>query len=354
MNKGEWLPCACEHHTAPPVDAAESVTPTGVLITEAAPETPEWFAARREGITGTDLPKILGLSKYGNALSVWLDKRGELSDEAGEAARWGQILEDPVAQEWAHRRDAKVTPVGVLAHRDHPWLRASLDRLLVACPDGDEQCGLEIKTRSAFVSDQWRDGMPDSVLAQVAWGRLVSGLHHMHVAALIGGQRLVAFRYDRDEVLEQYLIDQARPVWEAVEQGIPPETRPDSEGVLLDLLDQLYRSREGDREIPVDEAERWLAQYADGGDLERQGKALKTEAKTALVQLLGDGATGCVDDVPLFTYKPDPAKDTVTADNLRALKNADPDQYAALRESGLITTTDPRPTFRVKPRKKTA
>lgn len=365
----DMLMCTCECHTnSSPAsedtpsptggDAGEGPhldTPTGYIVTNAAPETEEWFAGRRGGITGTDLPKILGDSKFGNALSVWLDKRGELKDEAGEEALWGQILEDPVAQEWASRHASTVVPVGVLAHVDAPWMRASLDRVVIDCPDEADThraCGLEIKTRSAFVADQWRDGMPDSVLAQVAWGRLVSGFDHMHVAALIGGQRLVTFRYDRDEVLEQFLIDQARPVWAAVEEGTPPEVDPDSEGVLLALLDKLYGSRTGDREIDPDEAEKWLAQYADGGDLERQGAKLKTEAKTALVALIDDGAAGCVEGDRLFTYKPDAAKDTVTADSLRAFKAENPEHYADLVSAGLITTTNPRPTFRVSRKKK--
>lgn len=334
---------------------SELITPTGVLVTNAEPETPEWFAARREGITGTDLPKILGLTKYGNALSVWLDKRGELKDEAGEAATWGQILEDPVAQEWARRHFTTVERVGVLANAGTPWLRASLDRLVITCPDDNSgllvdshQCGLEIKTRSAFVATEWRDGMPDSVLAQVAWGRLVSGLGHMHVAALIGGQRLVSFRYDPDERLEEYLIEKAAPIWEAVQQGTPPEVDPDADGVLLDLLDQMYAARAGDREIEAEAAERWLNQYAEGNDLEREGKRLKTQAKTGLVQLLDDGERGLVDDVVRFTYTAGEPGDTVTAADLRDYAARRPSVYAALRAAGLITKTNPGRTFRVK------
>lgn len=357
---GTVTPCACScHQAATQIDqdipAVVLDTPTGYVVTDSAPESPDWFAARRKGITGTDLPKILGLSKYGNALAVWLDKRGELDDDAGEAAHWGQILEDPVALEWARRHATTVEPVGVLAHHEARWMRASLDRIVIDCPDDHDtrgRCGLEIKTRSAFKADEWRDGMPDSVLAQVAWGRLVSGLDHMHVAALIGGQWLVTYRYDRDDVLEAYLVDQARPVWAAVEAGVPPEAAPDADGILLDLLDRLYTSREGERELDAEEARRWLAQYDDGGSLEKQGKALKAEAKTALVQLLGDGSTGCIDSVPVFTYKPDPAKETVAADALRAFKATEPEQYDALVEAGLITTTTPRPTFRLKKTKK--
>lgn len=325
------------------------LTPTGVLVTDAVPESEAWFEARRAGITGTDLPKILGLTKYGNALSVWLDKRGELDDEAGEAARWGQLLEDAVAEEWAHRHGTAVSDVGVLAHVDEPWMRASLDRLVAACPDGEEnRCALEVKTRSAWVADQWAEGVPDSVLAQTTWGLMVTGLDHHHVAALIGGQRLVSYRVDRDPKLEEYLLDAARPVWQAVLDGVPPEAHPDSEGILLELLDRLYAKREGDRELDPGDAGEWIALYEDGLELAKRGEAAKTQAKTALVQMLDDGDTGLVLGAPRFTYKrPEPGY-AMPAEQLRLLRRTRPYLFAALVNRGYITPTTPGPRFSLK------
>lgn len=351
-NRCTFDTCPCDCHLVP---APALVTPAGVLATNAEPETDEWFAARRSGITGTDLPKILGLTKYGNALSVWLDKRGELEDDGpGEAARWGHILEEPVALEWAERQDALVRRIGVVANAEQPWMRASLDRLVDECPDGDEACGLEIKTRSAFKAADWRDGMPDDVLAQVAWGRIVTGLDHMHIAALIGGQRLTSFRYDRDEVLEAYLLGAARPVWAAVEAGTPPEVHPDAEGVLLDLLDRLYAKREGSVELDPDDVRPWLEQYAEGGDLERTGKAMKTEAKTALVQMLGAGQVGLVDETPVFTYKAPAASFGLPAEQERRLRKEMPVLWRDLADHQFITESSPRPRFALARRKDTA
>lgn len=345
------VPCVCECHVTTK-ETAVLDTPAGLIVTEAEPGSEEWFAARREGITGTDLPKILGLSKYGNALSVWLDKRGELDDEAGEAARWGTILEDPVALEWAARNDAKVEPIGVVRNAERPWIRASLDRRVLVCPDGDGECGLEIKTRSAFKAADWRDGVPDDVLAQATWGLIATGYDHMHVAALIGGQRLQTYRVDRDEKVEAYLLAAAEPVWEAVQAGVPPEAHPDAEGVLLALLDRLYERRAGDRDLDPEAATKWLDQYAAGADLESEGKRLKTQAKTALVQLLDDGDTGLIDDRVAFTYKrPTPSR-AMPAAEVRRLATEQPDVFAELQAEDFIQTTNPGPRFELKRTKK--
>lgn len=333
---------------APPApEPGTLLTPTGVLVTNAEPGTDEWFAARREGITGTDLPKILGFSKYGNALSVWLDKRGEIDDDAGEAALWGNILEDPVAQEWARRHGAHLTPVGVLANSERPWIRASLDRLVLpgSCPDGDGPCGLEVKTRSAFKSKVFRSEIPDDVLAQTTWGLVTTGLHHMHVAVLIGGQELRSFRVDRDPKIEDYLLGAAHPVWQAVQDGLPPEAHPDAEGVLLELLNKLYADREGERDLDPEKARPWLDQYADGTRVEKDGKALKEEAKAALVQMVDDGDAGRVDGALAFTYRrPDPGH-TLAARQLARLRTERPHLFDRLRSDGFITRTNPGPRF---------
>lgn len=352
----EAHPCICHCHKTSKSEAMSTITstPTGVIVTAAEPGTDEWFAARREGITGTDLPKILGLTKYGNALSVWMDKRGELEDEAGEAAAWGNILEGPVADEWARRHGAAIKPIGVLAHHELTWMRASLDRKVLTCPDGElGECGLEIKTRSAFKASEWKEGIPDDTLAQIAWGCIVSGYDHTHVAALIGGQKLVSLRYDRDETLEAYLVDAAKPVWDAVREGFPPEAHPDAEGVLLGLLDRLYAAREGARDLDPTTAERWLTQYDEGAEMERRGDALKTEAKTALVQMIEDGDAGLISDQVAFTYRrPTPGK-TLAKDRLDRLRIEKPSLYGWLIHHEFITDTRPGPRFLVKKRSTT-
>lgn len=270
------------------------------VITDAAPETDEWFAARRMGITATDVVKILGLSKYGNALGVYHDKRGELEpDKGGPAAEWGHLLEDVVAQKWAADNGFTVARVGVLANRDQPWQLAALDRLVDGCGD----CWLEVKCRSAFKAGAFRDDVPDDVLAQVAWQRMVTGLDHGHVAVLIGGNDLREFRYDRDPDVEAYVLDEARAVWQCVQDGTPPQV--DSTDALLDILNRLYPDRAGATEVDPDEYARLKADYDRAAATAKTAEGGKAWAAYQLIALIGAGHTAVDrEGNVLATYKP--------------------------------------------------
>lgn len=276
-------------------------------VTAAAPETEEWYAARRQGLTATDIPRILGLSSYGNALSVFHDKRGDLPpDLGGPAARWGHLLEDVIAQAWAEDHDIAVHRVGVMANREHPWQRAALDRLCDPCPRGDGPCGLEVKNRSAYKAGAWREEIPDDVLAQVVWQRIVTDFDHIHVAVLIGGNDLREFTYDRDPELEAFILTEATSFWRLVQDGTPPEV--DASTMILDLLDRLFPSRAGVTVVDADLAAALRHEYDLAHAGEKAAAGGKEWAKYRAVALLAGGETLAVGDsehpTPVATYKP--------------------------------------------------
>lgn len=328
------------------------LTPYAELVYDGEPLTDAWFEARRQGITGTDLPKLLGISKYGNALSVWRDKRGEGSADPGniEAAHWGHILEDPVAQEWAKSHSTTVQPVGIIAKTAAPWMRASLDRIVDACPDQVDlwqQCGLEVKTRSAYVAGKWREEIPDDVLAQVQWGLMVTGFDHMHVAVLIGGQKMSSYRVDRDPTLEGYLLTAGAKAWASVVDDVPPQVDADADGVLIAELNAMFSAREGEVELPPEAADH-LDAYEAAGDIIKDQAAQQAVAKSKLIQMLGSGQAGTLDGAVCFTYKRPKPGHTLAAADLKRLKRDDPATFDELLTDGYITPTEPGPRFNLK------
>lgn len=301
------------------------VTPTARLITKADATRDEWLTARRDGITATDVVKIVGESRYGSAFDVYLDKTSFVVDEVTEAGEWGQYLEAVIADRWAELNGLKVRRVGLLAHVTDGWMRASLDRLVSDCPDSDDgRCGVEIKTRNAFVLDDWQTSVPESVNVQVQWQLAVTGLDHMHVAALIGGQRLIAHTITPDPVLIDWLKAQAELVWHAVVTQTPPVIDPAM--VTVGLLNRMHPDRSGAAVVDGQRARQLLAEYADTADGAKAFDETQRAIKTELIAMLGD-AEDAVDEngTRLYSYR---AQGRRTVDWKR-LEADFPDAYAA-------------------------
>lgn len=276
-------------------------TPTARLITHADAPRAEWLAARTNGITATDVVAIMALSHYKTAYDVWADKTmpaPEGDDELGEAAIWGMRLEEPVAQEWAHRHGLRIRRVGLVANETHPWAMASLDRIVHGCGNG--RCALEVKTRNLFVQSEWERALPADVEAQARWQLLVTGLDHIHVAALIGGQRLVEHLVERDQEAEDKLLAAARIVWDAVQAQTPPDMP--AELWTSDLLDQRHPTREGEVEVGPDVVEA-LEQYNATVTAIKQLEDEKAMYRTLLVGSLGDHETATSDGRTVYSYK---------------------------------------------------
>lgn len=278
------------------------ISPFGLLVYTGDPHTEDWFAARRDGITATDVADIVSPSKWGDAASVWARKVGLLHDDdqptgawdgTAEPARWGTLLEPVIARAWADDRGVNIHDVGVLAHHDHPHHRASLDRLVTGCTSG--YCAAEVKTRSAFTAGRWSDDVPDDVLAQVQWQMHVTGFAHEHVLALIGGNTPREYVIERDEQVIAYLIAEAERVWGHVQSMTRPDVAPTAEH--LAILHRIYPDRAGVGEIDWDTAEELAARLHQARETRRlAGRDQKAATETVkaieaeIADLLGDHA----------------------------------------------------------------
>lgn len=162
----------------------------------------EWLAARMLGIGGSDISAIVGVNPWNSAIDVYLDKTGKKPPiEENEKMKWGKILEDPVAKEFANREGVGINKINaMLQHPDHPHFLANLDRLIVK--NGHPLMGasesqnnlmqkgngiLEVKTTGW--AQAWGGGeIPDMHYLQLQWYLLVTGLKWGQFGVLISGQ----------------------------------------------------------------------------------------------------------------------------------------------------------------------
>ncbi|MEV6633916.1 lambda-exonuclease family protein [Actinoplanes sp. NPDC051470] len=266
------------------------VTPTAVRVLPADADRELWLAERRRGIGSSDVAAILGAADYATAVHVYRDKRGQLVDDAGEAAMWGHLLEDVVAREWARRQKSVIQRVGLVANADTPWMMTTLDRLVLECPmdrSVSKRCALEVKCRSAFKAHRWHADIPDDVLAQTAWQRLVTGFDHIHVAVLIGGNEMKLATAFADPKVDDYVLTQVRRFRdEHLLPGVEPDWDLTKAQALIDMDSLMNSDRVG--EIDLSDVGEVIEYAARSAAKSRAEKALKESSAT--LRRLANGA----------------------------------------------------------------
>lgn len=281
--------------------------PSGAVLAlpAGAPEA-DWHATRATGIGGSDIPAICGLNPYVSPLEIWFTKIGQPVPRADnpvldEAAEMGHELEPVAARRFTKKTGLPIIDnPGTLRRPDIPWALVNLDR---ATTDHGQPGLVECKTRSSYALNDWIDEPPTSVQVQVQWGLMVTGWAFGYTACLIGGQRTLVHRIDRDEQMIADLLAIGAEFWEQVET----RTQPPIDGSVAtgQLLDRLHAT-------PVDEVvvadaaevEGWLRQRASAKEQIAGAEIALTDAENHLKAIAGDATEVHIRGEKAFTWKP--------------------------------------------------
>jgi putative phage-type endonuclease len=161
----------------------------------AEPGTAEWHAARRLGVTATDIVTILGLSHWDSPYSLFWRKLGQVPDVEDNARfRLGRYLEQYAADRWDDENPSDMLKAGGLyRNTGWAWQMATTDRLVhkLAHHDGkvngtyvDPHAVWEGKSWADADRRSWDDGPPPTVRAQVLWQMDVMDAAAGHVGVL--------------------------------------------------------------------------------------------------------------------------------------------------------------------------
>ncbi|EAC3886543.1 YqaJ viral recombinase family protein [Listeria monocytogenes] len=234
----------------------------------------QWLLTRRQGIGGSDAGIIMGLNKYKTAFELWLDKTGQIlpDESAGEAAYWGNQMEEVVAKEFEKRTGKKVRRSNMMyQHPEHDFMLANVDRFIVG-----EDALLECKTASAYLAKEWEsDEVPATYLVQIQHYLAVTGKSKAYVAVLIGGNKFIWKEIERDEELINQIIAFELDFWETNIKGhVAPELDGSSAAEKY-LKDRFAKSEDKQIILPKTFNE-YLTERAN---LERDIKLLETRKK---------------------------------------------------------------------------
>ena len=189
---------------------------------------------RLNGIGGSDMPIILGLSHYKTPYQLFLEKRGITIEEKEESQSqyWGNKLERVIIDEFIVRNKVTVERPDTVVHPIYSFMRANVDGYI---PEYNSV--LEIKCSSSFLSKEWgesgSDIMPIQYIVQVAHYCSCLNTDKAYVAVLIGGNDYREYIYERDLQLESKIIDSAKEFWEMVQNNTPPHPKNIDDIILM-------------------------------------------------------------------------------------------------------------------------
>jgi len=254
----------------------------------------EWLDVRKTGIGGSDVAGLVGISRYATPLSVYMDKMGITPPVAdNDPMYWGRTLEGVVADEFVKRTGIPVKHYPhVLRSKNHPFMLANVDRLLV-----HEQAGLECKTANAAAAKDWEDNkVPEAYMLQCYHYMIVTGMRKWYVAVLIGGNNFQIRELSWDDELASQLVAREQEFWKMVEDKTPPAVG----GGDVDLMSCLYSAGDNPDLLMLGDAEMALAlEYNSASAVEKQAKAAKDEAKAKLCAVMGDHAKAVAGDMKI-------------------------------------------------------
>jgi putative phage-type endonuclease len=264
----------------------------------------EWLEWRKKGIGGSDVAAICGLSRYSSAVTVYLDKIGELPPlEDNPKMKAGRILEPVIADWFAEETGYKVMKQNaIFQHKEYPFMLANIDRWLPGL-----NAGLEIKNTGEYSRKDWFDGeeevIPTEYQLQANHYMAITGAERWFVAVLIGGWDFQWRVIERSEKLISSLISIEDKFWnEHVLKKVPPAfTARDT-----DNLNNMYPVSKENTFIDISESYYDLIKHLlDTKEALEKAKVAHEDAKNKVKGLMGESEVAFWQGERFVTWKSD-------------------------------------------------
>lgn len=185
-----------------------------------------WLEARKRYIQASETPCLFG-EGYGSPYHLYQLKKGMVdpaTEDDEDRFWWGHANEPTVAAWYERKTNRQVYDLGeyvIVAHKQFPWLGATLDRLVW---DKDRGLGvLELKCRSSWVGGKWHDTAPDDVLIQHQQQLMCSGLDWGSVAVMVGGTSGRYVDIDRNTDVCDLIAEVTKVFKDRLDHNDPPD-----------------------------------------------------------------------------------------------------------------------------------
>lgn len=197
--------------------------------------TPEQLQLRRQGLGGSDMTALSGLSKRWRPIDVWRSKVQRTPIVEEDAAETDEDVErgifaEPFVRNWyCHRKRCWAEEPGTLHHPSHRLVLATPDGL-VHFADGQPDRALEVKVPRSVKMPDWYGGprknevvVPPYYVPQVLWEMAVLGVDKADVAVYLRDV-LHIVEVPFDPTLYKMLRELGETFWDScVVPNMPPD-----------------------------------------------------------------------------------------------------------------------------------
>jgi putative phage-type endonuclease len=177
-----------------------------VVLGRFEPGSPDWHAARANGIGGSEIAAVMGLSPYESRFSLWHRKKGLITPvEETEEMYWGKEHEPAICRRFARNHpEWLVRGTYTYAAAGRPWQIANPDRNLWPTDShiDDRVPAAVLEAKTSRDDTGWggdgTDDIPVWYRAQSLWYMDVTGARRCYVAVLIAGSEYREYVVDYD------------------------------------------------------------------------------------------------------------------------------------------------------------
>lgn len=190
-------------------------------IVDIQPNTSEWLDWRKDKIGASDLPVIMGASKWSTPHKLWREKLGFSMQKENFIFKKGHEVEAFARKVISMRLGIDLVPT-VCQSDQYFWAIASLDGM-----DESTKTIVEIKYASKEDHEKARDGkVPAHYVHQVQWQLFVTG-YPKAIYVSYHDSEIITLEVARDELLIDQMIGEAERFYEWMMSGEEPPLSED-------------------------------------------------------------------------------------------------------------------------------
>jgi predicted phage-related endonuclease len=255
---------------------------TGDIFTPLRPKPPEWHAARRLGIGGSDA-NILINGDDAAIIRLWREKRGEAEPED---LTWVLPVQIGIATEelnlaWFHHETQEIITLvnHMVTSRKHPFMRATLD---AATATG---AVVEAKHVNPYSN---MDEVVARYTPQLTHNMVVAEADTAYLSVIKGTQEYFVQKVTLDPFYADALIEQEAKFWACVQSGESPRSLPPPPQPPKPLEDMRTVDMSKSNTWAV-EAQNWLQNREAAKTWDSAAKSLKAATEADVRRAWGAG-----------------------------------------------------------------